>query len=136
MPNDNETILSGKSVLVVDDEAFIQKLVVRILSKFGAEDIGTAEHGQDALDQIDSAAQEPDLILIDMNMPVMGGAELMRNLSDRGFGGAIILASGADPETLAVAQEMASMRDTRVLGYITKPVTPPALAELLAKLNE
>lgn len=74
-------------------------------------------------------------MLVDINMPVMSGPELLRALAGTGYAGAIVLASGADPETLAVAESMAGMQGINVIGVVAKPVTPPALTEVLAKLD-
>ncbi|MDD9876056.1 MAG: response regulator, partial [Magnetovibrio sp.] len=70
--------------------------------------------------------------LVDLSMPDMGGAEMMRHLASRQFQGSIILVSGADADTIMVAQELAKTRGLDVLGSISKPLTKQALAEALA----
>lgn len=127
--------LPSLSFLVVDDEVFIQKLAVRILGQMGATDVETATNGKEALDHISSAASKPDVLLVDLNMPIMGGVELLRHLAESNFSGAIILVSGSDEETLAVAEGLAKSRDVNVLGYITKPISPQSLTDVLNKLN-
>lgn len=127
--------LSQRSFLVVDDETFIQKLLVRVLGKLGAGSVETAENGQDALEKIAAMDAPPDVMLVDINMPVMGGPALLRELAGANYAGAIVLASGADPETLAVAESMAGMQGINVIGVVAKPVTPPALTEVLDKMD-
>lgn len=127
--------IASLSFLVVDDEAFILKLATRVLGQMGATDIATATDGQAALDQLEAATTPPDVMLIDLSMPGMGGPELLRHLADREYGGAVVLVSGADAETLEFAQGMAQHRETNVLGYIVKPLKPDALTELLNKLG-
>lgn len=127
--------VQSRSFLVIDDEPFIQTLVVRLLRQLGATAVATAANGIEALAHLDSAAPQPDVLLIDLTMPEMGGVELMRHLADRGYKGAVILVSGADPETLAIAEGMAKYRDTNVLGFITKPVKPDTLRDMLAKIR-
>jgi CheY-like chemotaxis protein len=135
MPNSADLDIASLSFLVVDDEAFIQKLAVRVLGTLGATNVDTVGDGVEALAYLDSNDAEPDIMLVDLNMPIMGGVELLRKLAERNYTGAIILASGADAETLAVAEGMAKYREVNVLGYITKPVTPVALKEMLSGVN-
>ena len=127
--------VSSLRFLVVDDEEFIQKLAVRILQKMGATEVATASDGAEALSLVDGAETPPDVMLVDLSMPGMGGAQLLRELANRNFKGAVILVSGADEETLSFAQGMAQHRETNVLGYIVKPLKPEALSEMLAKLG-
>jgi CheY-like chemotaxis protein len=127
--------MQSLSFLVVDDEAFIQKLAVRILGQMGGTDIETASNGKEALDHISSAVSEPDILLVDLNMPIMGGVELLNHLAEKNFSGAIVLVSGADEETLAVAEGLAKNCDVNVLGYLTKPITPQSLTDMLNRLN-
>lgn len=64
------------AVLVIDDEPFNLSLMDGILSR--DYDVRTAGNGQDALDQ--AIADPPDLILVDVMMPVMDGFEVCRRL--------------------------------------------------------
>lgn len=135
MPIGVPSKLGSFSSLVVDDEAFIRDLLVRLLRLKGATKIATASSGVEALAHLDPADPKPDVLLIDLLMPDMGGVELMRRLAERAYKGALILVSGSDQETLAVAEAMAKSRGVNLLGYITKPVAPEALAGMLAKLG-
>ena len=135
MPADAPRNLDGVSFLVVDDEAFFQSLHTRLLRQLGVSKIATASNGLEALAHLDSTNPRPDVLLIDLSMPEMGGAELIRQLAERSYKGAVILVSGADQETLIIAESMAKYRDVNVLGHIMKPVKPEALTELLAKLR-
>src|SRR5688572_14024473 len=65
------------SVVVVEDEESIQKLVAVALRRAGYE-VTLAADGQEALQQITSAT--PDLIISDVMMPRMDGLELLRHL--------------------------------------------------------
>ena len=135
MPAGVPAKLDSISFLVVDDDAFIRNLLVRLLRLWGGVKIAIASSGVEALAHLDSADPKPDVLLVDLHMPGMGGVELMRLLAERAYKGAVILVSGADPDTLIVAEEVAKYRGVTILGYITKPVTPAALAEMLAKFG-
>ena len=126
---------SQRSFLVVDDEVFTQKSLVRILKSLGASIVETAENGIDALEKIDAMGNPPDVMLVDIKMPVMGGPELLRSLAGSGYEGAIVLASSADSQTLAVAESMAGVHGVNIIGVIEKPVALPVLMKIFEKLS-
>ena len=68
-----------KSVLVVDDNAFIRQVLCRVLaSEAGFDVCGEAENGRDAIEK--AQALHPDLIVMDLSMPVMNGIDATRAL--------------------------------------------------------
>ena len=64
--------------LIVDDSRAIRKLLQRMIEPLGFE-CAQAEHGEDALAQLDPA-NPPDIVLVDWNMPVMTGIEFIVHL--------------------------------------------------------
>jgi two-component system chemotaxis response regulator CheY len=69
-----------KSCLVVDDSKVIRKVARHILETLNFS-VDEAEDGREALSRCD--ANMPDVVLLDWNMPVMGGMEFLRNLRER-----------------------------------------------------
>jgi CheY-like chemotaxis protein len=83
------------NILVVDDEPDLRFLLRRIFEKAGHQ-VSEAWHGAAALDMV--TAVRPDLVVTDMMMPVMGGAELIRRLrAEPGTATIPILAVSGDP---------------------------------------
>ena len=113
-------------ILVVDDGAENRELVATVLGEFGlAPD--QAENGQVAVDMAQSGSY--DLILMDMQMPVMDGFTATRTLREAGF------------ETPIVALTANAMRgfEQEVIGvgctaYLTKPVDIDALLATVASI--
>ncbi len=68
--------LSDKSILVVDDSAVMRMFLIMNLKRLLAVDITEAVNGRDALVKLERG--KFDLLLTDMNMPEMNGAELVR----------------------------------------------------------
>lgn len=68
----------GMTVLVVDDSVTMVLSLKATLGMHGFE-VVTASHGGEALDKLNGGLR-PALILTDVNMPVMGGMELIRNV--------------------------------------------------------
>ena len=68
-----------KSVLVVDDNALIRQVLCRVFtSEAGFDVCGEAENGQDAIEK--ARALHPDLIVMDLSMPLMNGIDATRAL--------------------------------------------------------
>lgn len=85
---------NNKTILVIDDEELIRELMVEIIHSLGFE-VETAFNGIDGLEKL-NAKMDYDLIVLDMNMPVMDGRttyhEIRKILSEI----KIILCSGLD----------------------------------------
>ncbi len=116
--------------LVVDDARVARRLVGRIMVQLGFEVI-EAEHGQDALDQMDPA-DPPDAIVADWNMPVMDGVELAKAVrADENFRQIpfLMISSEADPRR--VARAILSGVDE----YLFKPVDSAMIEERLAVMG-
>lgn len=70
--------LTDMSVLVVEDGAMIRSLIVKLLKRNEIEKVTQASNGKQALDAV--MVMRPDLIISDLNMPVMNGVELLGKL--------------------------------------------------------
>ena len=120
-------------ILVLDDEAFMLKLITRILENLGFTQVTGCGSGRVALEWVDSPDSAPEIILCDLNMPEMDGIEFLRKLVDHGYTGSLILVSGESERILQVAEKLVRVHRIPLLGYLQKPVAPAALAALLAK---
>ncbi|MDQ7824560.1 MAG: response regulator transcription factor [Candidatus Eremiobacteraeota bacterium] len=110
-------------ILIVDDEEQIRRALRSMLSSRSYEVI-VASKGEEALDLAIDAV--PDLVILDMSMPGMGGLEVCRELRTW-FTGPILILSvrGADTDKIAAL-------DTGADDYITKPFSA---GELLARVR-
>jgi len=120
--------------LAVEDHEFQRGVWLRILAGLGATKVSVAADGREAL--IVMARDTPvDIIISDLDMPGMDGAEFMRHLGETGLAVSVILASALDALLLASVETMAQEYGVRILGIIQKPITPAKL-EALIKLHE
>lgn len=86
----------GVGVLVVDDNAGFRRAALEVVGATpGFEPLGEAASGEEAL--LLAADLRPELILLDIRMPVMDGIETARRLSTEHPGGVIVLISIDDP---------------------------------------
>lgn len=127
--NYNKQDIDSTEVLIVEDNMMNMLLLKSLLSKRGYR-ILTATNGQEALDLLSSAT--PDIILMDLNMPIMNGFEAsiaIRN-SDARINSIPIIAVTAEmhPDTKAKCIE-AGMND-----YVPKPIEMDELIESMKNL--
>lgn len=118
-------------ILVLDDEPFMLKLLSHMLNKLEFSLVTTCDNGRGALEWIDCPSSQPDLILLDLNMPEMDGVEFVRHLVERCYVGSLILVSGEDERMLQTAEKLVQVHKIPVLGHLHKPVNPEALSALL-----
>ncbi len=124
---------SAISILVLDDDPLMLKLLSHMLADLGFPSAITSDNGRAALEMVDNPASQPDLILLDLNMPEMDGLEFVRHLVERHYTGSLILISGEDERTLQASAKLVQAHKLPVLGHLHKPVTPKDLAALLLK---
>ena len=121
-------IFEPRHVLVVDDGVENRQLVRVLLEDVGLR-VSEADNGQVALDRI--AAESFDLVLMDMQMPVMDGETATRRLRERGCDLPIIALTANAMKGFENELEAAGFS-----GYQTKPIDVDALlAELAARLG-
>ncbi|MBI1918729.1 MAG: response regulator [Planctomycetes bacterium] len=109
-------VLPGKRVLVVEDDAFARGAMSALLEAEGYQ-ATSAANGREALGQLRGALL-PDLILLDLIMPVMDGLEFCRRQSNDG--------RLADIPVLIVSARDAVLPDPslvpQIVGHLVKPV--------------
>lgn len=118
-------------VLVVDDDAFICRLLVRQLQALGCNQVTACEHAADAVELLEKAPDAFDLVLCDLQMPGMDGIEFIRHLVRLGFPGALVVVSGEDERILQGAERLAQAHRLRVPGVLFKPVSSERLQQIL-----
>ena len=122
--------LAGLRVLVAEDNAVNQKLVVRLLEKLGIV-VTLANDGRQALDRLRAAPV--DIVLMDCQMPELDGYEATRLIRAGEAGPAAI----ALPVIALTAHALAGDRDRCLIAgmsdYLTKPIEPATLRAMLER---
>lgn len=115
----------NEEILVIDDSPTLRKLLRFYLKKKGYS-VHEAHNGKVGLDYI--AREAFDLIILDMNMPVMNGLEVLETLKREGFSVPILILS-ADKEEESKAAGIAFGASY----YLTKPFKPE---EVIARIED
>jgi two-component system, chemotaxis family, chemotaxis protein CheY len=119
--------------LIVDDSAVMRKIVERSLRQagIGLDLVLEAGNGSDALDVL--RRQKVDLVLSDINMPVMDGLEFVRQLRgvENARGVPVVMITTEGSESHVVEAISCGAR-----GYIRKPFTPEQVKEHVLPLLE
>ena len=105
------------SVMICDDSALMRNLIGRIISDYdGFEIAGKAENGRDLLDKLPAA--KPDVILLDIEMPVMTGIQFLEERKLRHIDIPVIILSSIATEGVAVTMRCLELGAS---DFITKP---------------
>ena len=112
-------------VLLADDHAMVVAGLSRLLEE-ECELVGTAEDGQALLGA--AAQHKPDVIVVDISMPLLNGIEAVRQLSKRGVGAKVIFLTMHSDVSFAV-----EALETGAAGYLLKQ---SAAEELLSAIRE
>jgi len=116
-------------VLIVDDSSVMRKIVERALRQAGlnVSEVLEASNGAEALAEVQKGAL--DIILSDINMPVMDGLEFLKHLAalDSAKGIPVVMITTEGSEARVVEALSAGAR-----GYLRKPFTPAQLTLVVA----
>ena len=122
----------GKCILLVEDNELNSEIAVEILNGYGFV-VDTAENGAEAVEKVkNSASGNYDLVLMDVQMPVMNGYEAtkeIRALADPALAGITILAMTAN----AFDEDRKKALECGMDGFLSKPIV---IEELIAMLQK
>ena len=113
------------NILLVDDHAIVRDGLRRLIESTAAGDVVfEAVDGAEALSQL--SARRIDLVILDLNLPGLGGLELLRRIVDRGRAKVLVLSLHAEPRNASRAL------DAGAAGLVSKNASPD---ELLAAVR-
>ncbi|MEJ2415784.1 MAG: two-component system response regulator NarL [Exilibacterium sp.] len=115
------------TVLLVDDHPLLRKGLAQLIQfEDDLNVIGEASNGKDALNL--ASEQDPDLIILDLNMQGMDGLETLKSLRDQGISSRIIMLTVSDSN-----EDVVSSITYGADGYLLKDMEPE---QILAKIKQ
>ncbi|MEM6393699.1 MAG: response regulator [Planctomycetota bacterium] len=116
-------------VLLVDDSKTMRNIQKGILAQLGYSDLEEAVDGLDALSKVN--AVNPELLLVDWNMPNMDGLTFVKKYRGNGGKAPIIMVT-----TEAEKSRVVEAIKAGVNNYVVKPFTPDVLSERIRETLE
>lgn len=120
----------GKHILLVEDNELNREIAYEILNEYGFN-VDTAENGKEAVDKVSSSEPgEYDLVLMDIQMPIMNGYEAtkgIRALSDAALAAVPIVAMTAN----AFDEDRKAASECGMNGFISKPINMTEVIDTL-----
>lgn len=128
-----------KNILLVDDDEVTNFINAEIIESLEVtEHVDTCFNGKEALDFLDKAfknepgRQFPELLFLDINMPVMDGFEFLREFKKKPYSGAgSVIITMLTTSLRTEDMERAQMFEDVVSGYIEKPLTRTVVLSVL-----
>ena len=117
----------GKSVLIVDDAAFMRMMIKDILSKNGYDIAGEAENGLRAVEKYKEV--KPDLVLMDITMPEMDGISALKGIRAEDAGAKVVMCSAMGQQAMVIEAIQAGAKD-----FIVKPFQAERVLEAVKKV--
>jgi two-component system, chemotaxis family, chemotaxis protein CheY len=114
-------------ILIVDDAKFMRMTLSTILKKANHEIIGEAENGKEAVELYQML--KPDIVMMDITMPVMNGIEAVRAIKQEDANAKIIMCSAMGQQRMVVEAIEAGAAD-----FIVKPFEESRVIEAVARL--
>lgn len=117
-------------VLIVDDSRSMRRILGKMMGDLGFTEIDEAEHGAHALERL--AVAVPDVALVDWNMPVMGGKELIAEIRrHRDYDRVKVMVVTSETSPRIVYEALKAGADE----YAMKPLDPTVISDKLQLLG-
>ncbi|RLL85357.1 chemotaxis protein CheY [Petrotoga sp. HKA.pet.4.5] len=118
----------AKTVLIVDDAAFMRMMLKDILTKANYEVVGEASNGQEAIEKYQEL--KPNFVTMDITMPIKDGIQAIKEIKKIDSNAKIIVCSAMGQQAMVIESIQAGAKD-----FIVKPFQPNRVIEALQKLE-
>ncbi|HYF69569.1 MAG TPA: response regulator [Ohtaekwangia sp.] len=124
-------LMVKKNILLVDDDSIANFLIEKIVQSTGlAQNIFKALNGKEALKFFNQEVVQPDVVLLDLNMPIMNGFEFIQafnllNIENKNNILIILVTSSSNPS------DMERAKDLGIRYYLTKPISAESIKSII-----
>jgi len=119
--------MADKTILLVDDAAFMRMMLKDILTKNGYDVVGEAENGVIAIEKYKEL--KPNLVILDITMPEMDGIQAAKGIKAFDAGATIIMCSAMGQQAMVIESIQSGAKD-----FIVKPFQPDRVLEAVKKV--
>ncbi len=114
-------------ILIVDDAAFMRMMVKENLKKAGYTDFIEAGNGEEALKKFGS--ESPDLVLLDITMPIMDGITALKEIKALDSSAKVVMCSAMGQDSMVIEAIKLG-----ALDFIVKPFKPERLVQTVKNI--
>jgi two-component system chemotaxis response regulator CheY len=115
--------------LIADDSEFARKNIARIVSELGGNVVGEASNGMEAIDLYFKL--DPDIMLLDITMPVLDGVETLQKIMEKDKNAKIIIVSSVGHKEMVWKAICLGAKH-----YVTKPFNPDYASTIIQSVVE
>jgi two-component system chemotaxis response regulator CheY len=116
----------SKKILITDDTLFMRVTLKTILKENGFDDVIEACNGQEAVDQY--AAHKPDLVLMDITMPIKDGLTALKEIRLADPNATVVMCTAMGQKNVVIEAVQSGAKD-----FIVKPFQPDRVIESVRK---
>ena len=117
----------SKKILLVDDAAFMRKMIKETLSKNGYTELFEAVDGADAVEKFSEIG--PDLVIMDITMPNMDGLEALKAIRAKDGSANVVMCSAMGQESMVMDAVRSGAKD-----FIVKPFKPDRVLKTVTSI--
>ncbi|MEJ8554414.1 response regulator [Tepidibacter sp. Z1-5] len=117
----------SRSILLVDDAAFMRMMIKDILVKNGYEVVGEAENGLKAVEKYKEL--KPELVIMDITMPEVDGIQAVKEIKKIDPSASIIMCSAMGQQAMVIEAIQSGAKD-----FIVKPFQADRVLEAVKKV--
>lgn len=114
-------------ILLVDDAAFMRKVIKDTLNKNGYTDVHEAVDGADAVEKYDEL--HPDLVMMDITMPNIDGLEALKAIRAKDPNANVVMCSAMGQESMVIDAVRSGAKD-----FIVKPFKPDRVLKTVSSI--
>jgi len=117
----------AKKILITDDALFMRVTLKNILTSNGYEVVAEAGNGKEAVEHY--AAHQPDLVLMDITMPIMDGITATKTIKQNDPEAKVVMCTAMGQKNMVIEAIQAGAKD-----FIVKPFQPDRVLDSIKKL--
>ena len=117
----------AKKILLVDDAAFMRKMIKDTLTKNGYTEVYEAVDGADAVEKFSEIG--PDLVVMDITMPNMDGLEALKAIRAKDGSANVVMCSAMGQESMVMDAVRSGAKD-----FIVKPFKPDRVLKTVTSI--